>query len=124
MHLGVAVHAVLPEEKLCGHVGLKAVGVKGNAGVPGLGMAALTEEWSTLGQHPGVNGPVRRVAGGAVLGRRRVLPEKRAALFCVALVTGLVEGIPGELRVHGRTVGTMATAAVHLALIDGMGIGL
>ena len=59
--------------------------------------------------------PCARVAQGAVLGDRRVLPEQRAALFGMAAVAGLVDGRLVQHRHGRRAVRAVAVAAAHQA---------
>ncbi len=60
-------------------------------------------------------GAMRRMAEGAILRHGRVLPEERAAFLGVALVAGLVDRLPHELKFERRPVRTMAGRAAHLA---------
>lgn len=56
------------------------------------------------------------MAQSTVLADRRMLPQIRAALFSVALVTGIVECLSGKCRCNRVTVKAVASAAIHLSL--------
>ena len=71
-----------------------------------LRMARLAEQRAAQLDHARVARAVRRVAGRAVLGHRRVLPEHRAALLGVALVAGVV-----HRRAHQLALGASCRAA-------------
>lgn len=55
------------------------------------------------------------MAKGTVLGDRRVLPEIRATLFSVTLVTGVVQRLANQLRFGSGPVRAVTAAAIHLA---------
>ena len=55
------------------------------------------------------------MAKGTVLGDRRVLPEIRATLFSVTLVTGVVQRLANQLRFGSGSMRAVTAAAIHLA---------
>ncbi len=55
------------------------------------------------------------MAKGTVLGDRRVLPEIRATLFSVTLVTGVVQRLANQLRFGSGPMRAVTAAAIHLA---------
>ena len=59
---------------------------------------------------------MRVMAVAAVFCNRRMLPQVRATLLGMAIKTGLVQRLPGELPLACLSVRAVATAAVHLAL--------
>lgn len=78
-------------------------------------MAALAQERLAHLQHAVVIGTVGIVAVAAVVAYRRMLPEERAALFCMALITAVI-GVRGrECGLSGAAVGIVATGATHLS---------
>ena len=60
-------------------------------------------------------GAVWCVAEAAVLGRWFVFPDVWAAFLCMALVTGVVQGLTHELQLRRLAVRTVTSAAIHLA---------
>ena len=90
----------------------------------GLRVTTLTEQGRTAGQHTRVVGAVRCVTQRAILAHWRMLPKEWAALFCVALVTGVVDGLTDKLLGSRFPVGAMATTASHFALEKRVGIRL
>ena len=56
------------------------------------------------------------VAQATVLLDRRMLPKERTALFGVAVVTKLIDGVSRKQIVSHRLVGIVATGAGHFAL--------
>ena len=61
-------------------------------------------------------GAVRRMAKGAVLCDRRMLPEVRTTLFGVTLETSIVQRLANQLRFGSGPMRAVAAAAIHLAL--------
>ena len=66
---------------------------------------------------------VGAVAEAAVLGRRRVLPQERSALFLVALLAAVIDGGLVQAGVPEAAMGIVAVAAGGLALGYGMAGG-
>jgi hypothetical protein len=85
------------------------------AEAPGLVVALVAEEWRGRDEEPLVIRPVRVVAIEAAFDDRGVFPEKRSALFRVALITELIDTIGAQKRVRGRTVWRMTITAGDLA---------
>ena len=63
------------------------------------------------------------MAIAAVFSDRRMFPKKRSALLGMAIETGVVDRLLDELQFVCRAVRAMATAAIHLALANGMRVG-
>ena len=78
-------------------------------------MALLAQERRILLQSCRIDRAVRVMAQGAVLGRRRMLPQERPALLRVAGVAGLIHRRFDQHAGAGRSMRTMAVAASHLA---------
>lgn len=105
---GVAIRATSSEHLLCGPVGRHAGTLIEGGRMESLAMALLAEPGLTHAQHARLVGAVGIVAIGAILAHRLVLPQERSAFFLMALVTGLVDGLLGELIGTGRAVRIMA----------------
>ena len=117
VYLGVTIEAILPEQELRRRTrGGQAVGVESDARMPGLRVTTLAEQWPSLGQHTGMVRSMRCVAQAAVFTDRRMFPQERAALLGVALVTGVVQRLPDEIRCDGIAVSAVTGSAIHLAL--------
>lgn len=114
----MAIRATSSEHLLCGSVGRHTGTLIEGGRMESLAMALLAEPWLTHTQHAWLVGAVRIVAIGAILTHRLVFPQERSAFFLMALVTGLVDGILGELIGTGRAVRIMAVGAGHLAFPD------
>jgi len=104
-------------------------GDKGSAGqvcstVKALGMVAgvalLAEHGCARLQQRRHIGTVWIVAVGAVLNDGRVFPQKRSALFRVAGVAGLGDGVLHHQARASRTVRVVAVGAADFAFEDGM----
>src|SRR4249919_1404750 len=96
----------------------------GDARVASLRVALLAEQWGPLDEQRRVDGAMRRVAIGAILGDRRVLPQDRTALLGVTAVAGLVQrGLDQQFRCH-RAMNFVAGAALHLREAHRMHRGL
>ena len=80
-----------------------------------IGVALLAEERNRRDQQRALIRAVRRVAVETVLTNRRMLEQKRAALFRVALVAGLVDRIGLEQRAGQCAMRIVAIVAAHLA---------
>ena len=94
---------------------------KGSAGQVGRAVEALgvVASVALLAEHGGTRlqerrhiRPVRRMAVGAVFNDGRVFPQKRSALFRVACVAGLGNGV---LHHQARACGTVRVVAVGAA---------
>jgi len=83
-------------------------------------VALLTKERLTPLQHVCHGGSVWLMAESAVFRDGLVVPDKGAALFRVALKTGVVDGIAGHQFGSGRSVRVMAVRAPDLAVEDRM----
>jgi hypothetical protein len=79
-------------------------------------VALLAQEWRARLQQVFHHGAVRIVAVAAILGHRLVLVDKRAALFRVAVVAGVVDAVASQQLRPDRTVRLVAVGAAHLAL--------
>ena len=76
--------------------GATAAGVPSNkqiVGVTSIRMTLLAQKWPRCGQQHVVIRAVGFMAIHAVVTHRRVFPEKRSALFGMALVTDLIDRI-------------------------------
>lgn len=73
-----------------------------------------------MGEHPRMIRAMRCMTEAAVLGRRFVLPDVRAAFLCVALIAGIVQGLTHELQLCRLAVRTVTFTASHLAFRNGM----
>ena len=73
-----------------------------------------------MGEHPRMIRAMRCMTEAAVLGRRFVLPDVRAAFLCMALIAGIVQGLTHELQLCRLAVRTVTPAAIHLAFRNGM----
>ena len=80
----------------------------------------LTQKRRTHLQHGGVDGSMRVVADGAVLGDRLVRAQERTALVHMAGVAGVVDAVADHQVRADRAVGVMAVRAGHLALGNGV----
>ncbi len=78
-------------------------------------MTVLTQPRSTLLEQRRVGGTVWRVAAAAVVGDRAMFPKERAALFGMAGVAGLVDGVLHQQLGTGGTVRIVAIRAGHFA---------
>src|SRR6056297_352721 len=90
----------------------------------GLGVTALAEHRPAQAEHARVARAVGLVAIGAVLGHRGVLPDERTAGLRMALPAGVVHRLARHLQLRGGAVRAVTGAAVHLALVQRMGVGL
>ena len=97
VHLRVAVQATLAEQKLGWHAGGQSVCVVSDAWMSGLRMTTLTQQRRATGQHARIVGTMWRMTQSAIFTDGRVLPKVRAAFFCVALVTGVIQRLAYEL---------------------------
>lgn len=97
---------------------LRIVRIVEGTGVPGKGMAPLTEQRHFRLQHLVVMGPVGAVTIGTIFLHGGMLPKVGAAFVLVALETELIE--TGGLQVfrRPRTVRIMAGTTTHLALCE------
>lgn len=106
MNLSVAVHAPFVEGK----------DVKSRDGLMApqhMHVAFLAQFMGARGQQTDIVGPVRRMASKTVLSHRGMLPQQRAALVRVALITKLV-GVAGlEHLAAFSTVRIMTGSASH-----------
>ena len=105
-------------------IGATAVKEENRSAPPRIGwmtanMALRAEPRISDFQQPVVNRSVRLMAVGAVFERRRMLIEKRAAPFRVALVTGFIDACPFKLRWVGRAVWVVAVRADNFSLSQG-----
>ncbi len=115
MHLGVTVHAAATEQEPGWRSARQSARVMSNVRVTRLRVTALTQQGRPLAQHPGVIRAVGRMALGTVFGNGCVLPEKRAALFRVTLIAGLIHSLSHQLQLDARAVRAVARSAAHLA---------
>ena len=90
--------------------------------MPALRMTTLAEQWRAARQHRGMVGSMGVVTRGAVFGYRGVLPQEWTALFGVALIAGVVDCLPREHRVRGRTVRAVTASAGDFPLAQWMRI--
>ena len=82
-------------------------------------MALLAQEWNRRDQQGALIRAMGRVAIEAVLPHRRVFEQERPALFCVALIAGLVDRGGLEEGIGQRAVRVVAVVAAHLPLGQG-----
>lgn len=75
-----------------------------------------TQHWSCLHQQLVSIGAMRTVAIHAVLAHRGMLPEERPALFSVAGVADVVDGIGFQQLLSGASMWVVAIHTTHLAL--------
>ena len=116
MRLRMAIHAVLPEQKLRWNPGWQSAGVLRDAWMARLTVATLAQEGPAASEHAGVIRSVRRMAKAAVFADGRVLPEVRAALFRVALQARVICRLSHEIRTDVVVMHGVAGNTVHLAL--------
>ena len=83
-------------------------------------VALLTQKRLAPLQHACHGGPVRLMAESTVFRDGLVVPDEGAALFSMALKTGVVDGIAGHQLGSGRSVRVMAVRAPDFALEDRM----
>lgn len=86
-------------------------------------MAALTQHRPAHRKHAGLIGAMRIVAIAAVFSDWCMFPKKRSAFFGVAVETGVIDRLLDKLQVGCCAVSTVAAAAIHLALANGMRVG-
>jgi hypothetical protein len=86
----MAIQAVLSKHEWRCHAVGQPISIGWHALVASLGMAALTQHRTAHLEHAGVIRAVRVVAVAAIFGDRCMFPEIRAALFGVAVKTGVV----------------------------------
>ncbi|MDB6015895.1 MAG: hypothetical protein JWR19_384 [Pedosphaera sp.] len=97
-----------------------------SAGALHLGMAFEAEIGIPLDEQLGIDGAMGVVADGAAFAQSFVLKNERAALFAMALRTGLVEAGHGEATGGFHDVGAMGIVAldtIHFAFDDRMMLG-
>jgi hypothetical protein len=112
MDLGVAVSAGTVKDKA--RARSKRLGR-----MPGLNVALLAEPGHPGLKKAGMDRAMGVVTVQAVFPYRRVLPEKRAALLGVALVTVFVDRVLGKQCRSGGAMGVVAVRAGHLPLPQG-----
>ena len=105
-------------------IGATAVKEENRSAPPWIGgmtanMALRAKPWVSDLQQAVVNRAVRLVAVGAIFKRGGMLIEKRAPPFRVALVTGLVNAHPFELRWVRRPVRVVAVRADDFSFSQG-----
>ena len=102
MHLGMAIQTTACQQECVGLAARQTCGVKGEAGMAGLGMTGLAQKWWAANQQGWIHGTVRHMAKAAVLGHRRMLPQERPALLRMTGVAGVVDGAGDQqIRVQG-----------------------
>ena len=120
VHLRVAVHTALSQQVTRRHVGREALGAIRDTRMTDLRVTALAQERRTLRQHARMVRAMWGVTESAVLADRCVLPQVRTAHFSVALLAGVVDGLPHKICRGVVAVRAVATAAIHLALEERM----
>ena len=95
MNLRVAIQASTSKQETV-RVRVRT-GISNTTLVAGRLVTLVTQERGTLLQEIVIDATVRRMTDRAVLGHRLVAANERAALFHVAGVAGLVDGISGQL---------------------------
>ena len=100
--------------------GIRAAARGQFAGMPHIGMASLAQIRRPAFEQCRVGGAVGRMAGQAILNRRRVLPQERSARMGMALETLLVDGLGVDQFVGNGAVGVMAVRAFYLPFPNGM----
>ncbi len=113
--------AVLAEQLLGGSTKVRDIrsGIQA-AGMISLVMTLLTQVRSPNLQQAFLGGTMGIVTDGTVFPYGGVLPQERAALLRMALVTCLVDGVLHQLRRAGRAMGVMTVGADYLAFADRM----
>ena len=91
MNLRMAVQAGASQQKAVVETVIHFLAAVSPAGVACRRMALLAQQGRPLDQQGRVVAAVWLVAQRAVFGGRRVLPQERPALFCVAEIAGLID---------------------------------
>ena len=123
MYLAVTVQAVLTQHVLIGTPPWQTLRAIRQAGMKRCRMALLAQQWRPLDQQGRVIAAMWLVAQCAVLGSRRVLPQKRPALFRMAKIAGQIDGRALQQEIVVSIVRVMATAACHAAETQWMAAG-
>ena len=82
-------------------------------------VAFRADSWPRNLEHELVHRAVRIVAIRAILAHRRVLEEERSALFGVALVASVVNGICLQQTLGGAAMRVMTVGTDHLSFAQG-----
>ena len=115
MHFRMAIHAAPAEQERRRLAAGQAFGCAGNTGMTDPGMAALTQQGRPLLQECRVIGTMGPVTVGAVVGNRRMLPEKRPTLVSMTAVATVIEcGFFQHGRIQ-RPMRLMAVRTCHIA---------
>ncbi len=115
MYLRMTVQAGSPQQKAVVEVVVHFLTAVSTAGVTCRRMTLLAQQWRPLDQQGRVIAAMWLVAQCAVLGGRRVLPQKRPALFRMAEIAGQIDGRALQQEIVVAIVRVMATAACHVA---------
>ena len=91
MNLVVAVKTIFHQQVLVRAAPGQSLRAIGQARVKRDRVALLAQGWPSDIQQPGVDGTVRPVTRGAVLGRRRMFPQERAAFVLMTAVAIIVD---------------------------------
>src|SRR5271166_2654832 len=120
MHLAMAVSAAAGEQEARGLTLREARTGRRHTRMIRLRVALLTQQRRSARQQRRVDRAMRAMTIAAILGHRRVLPQERAALFCMAAVARLIQRRPLEQSRIQCIVGRMAGRAAHIAVAHRM----
>ena len=115
MNLRMTVQAGSSEQKAVVEVVVHFLTTVSTAGVTCRRMALLAQQWRSLDQQGRVVAAMWLVAQCAVLGGRRVFPQKWPALFRMTEITGLIDGRALQQEIVVAIVRVMAAATRHVA---------
>lgn len=114
MHFRMTIHTTSTNQERRGSSAGQVVGGAGNAGVTCPGMATLTQQGRPLLQECRVVGAVGAMTVCAVVGNRRMLPEKGAALVSMTAVATVIQCGLFQYGWIKRIVGLVAVGARHV----------